>query len=523
MKLSYLLRNCVPDKLYGDEETEITAITCNAKDVKEGALFIPLKGFGGRGHPYLAQGLSHHPAAVVVSGQSARIHPKLRTAGNARLVPENYYWSERRLREHYRIPAATAILVVQDVREAYFQMAALFYHAPWENMRIIGITGTKGKTTVAFLLFEIFRQAGLRVGMIGTNGVYFPDGSRRDCKNTTPELDILVECFVRFSALQTDFVMMEISSQALRYGRVQGFRFDCGIFTNLSRDHIGPREHATFADYVGAKAKLFDRSACVVYNRDDALLYQLMRDQRRGGESTPQIASYGRSAQCLWIRKTWPKQGPQGAGLGAALSWMDGSPEEIYSLEHLPGDYNGYNLAAACLTARRFGISKDIIRAACQSVRVPGRTEFVRERNGAGIYIDYAHNGYSMEHVLTAMKAYCRGHLIVVFGCGGTRARDRRMGMGYAAGRHAWLSVLTADNSREEPVEHILEEIACGVRSAGGTYRVIPDRREAIRYAVETAAPGDLVLILGKGHEQYMEEKGKKIKFDEREIIAGVR
>ena len=388
-------------------------------------------------------------------------------------------------------------------------LSARLYDEPARAMTLVGVTGTKGKTTTAHLLAAILQADGRRVGLLGTNGASWP-GHRHDLNHTTPESCDLQQLLRRMVDDGCDACVMEVSSLGMRADRVAGIEFDIGVFTNLSPDHIGPGEHADFAEYLAWKRALFAQCRAGVFNMDDPWVGKI----RQGVPC--RAVTYGlqqpadvRAGADLALTRT-------GGRLGAAFT-VDGVRYTV----GMPGVFSVYNALAALTAARLLGAGQDAIRRGLAGAVVRGRVEPVPVDAPFTVLIDYAHNEAAAESLLRTLRAYRPARLVVVFGCGGERSRLRRFGMGSVCARLADFCVITEDNSRSEPLETILADIRAGLRlgNPATPFAEIPDRRQAIYYALDHAGPGDIVAIIGKGHEATLERGGLTLPFPEREII----
>ena len=394
-----------------------------------------------------------------------------------------------------------------DTRAALADISAEFYGYPSERLHLIGVTGTKGKTSTAFYLRAILNQAGRRCGMIGTLGVFYGEGEAKEATvNSTPESCELHRIFADMVNDGCEYCVMEVSSQAYKCGRVRGLHFDCGIFTNLSPDHIGPAEHESYEDYRACKAELFAHSRLSILNADDEAC-DFMRRAAAGTvvDYSQKAAAYYRSRNL----KPWRDE----TGMGSAFACIGGH----FRLPS-PGEYSVYNALAATAAAREIGVTWRDIAKAFESAVVPGRFEIVPAKEGVMAVIDYAHNELSLRSILTALRPYTEGRLIVVFGSVGGKAEIRREGLGRAAAELADYAVITSDNPDFESPEAIMADIEKGIGDAPHT--CIADREKAIAFALELAKSGDTLLFAGKGHEDYQIVKGQHIPFCEKELIA---
>jgi UDP-N-acetylmuramoyl-L-alanyl-D-glutamate--2,6-diaminopimelate ligase len=359
-------------------------------------------------------------------------------------------------------------------------------------MTLIAVTGTKGKTTTAHILREIFTAAGYKTGMIGTLGAFIGNQKLADTANTTPEPIALHRILRQMADEGCTHAVLEASSQAMKLRRLSGITFDAALFLNLTPDHIGPGEHADFEEYRACKGALFRQCRLAVGNSADA--------------NWPLIAPKDIPVVTFETAETRPLE-----GLSTLLL-----PD--YRLA-LPGKYNGQNALAALTLCRALDIPDSAIRQGLTTVSVPGRCEFFPNHRGFTVLMDYAHNGDSFRALLSTLKEYPHRRLVAVFGAGGDRPKLRRQDMARAAAEWADFAVITADNPRCERAEDICWDIS---RELTGRlpHEVIPDRREAICYALDRAKPEDIVALLGKGHEEYMEINGVKHPFSEKEVLA---
>ncbi len=457
------------------QEAEITALTCDSREVIPGALFAALPGCRADGRAHIPEALYRGAAAVVCA-------PPL--------------------------PAGVPGAPVDDPRAALALLAAEFYGRPADGLSLIAVTGTKGKTTTAHMIRDILSAAGYKTGMIGTLGAYI--GRERLCAtaNTTPEPITLHRILRQMADAGCAYVVLEASSQAMKLRRLHGLTFAAGVFLNLSPDHIGPGEHAGFDEYRDCKAALFRQCRRAVGNGDDpawpAMAAQLP-------PSAPAAAFGFRPGAD--IRALAVEPDPE-RSLSVRLT-VAGAPR--YHIP-LPGDFNGADALAAVALARALGLNDGAVRAGLAHVTVPGRAQRLRVPAPFEVVIDYAHNGASFDAVLSALRAHHPRRVIAVFGAGGDRPRLRRTDMARSAVRWADCAVVTTDNPRSERPEDICAEISAAL--AQFPHEVVLDRRAAILRALELAGPGDVVALLGKGHEEYIEEKGVRRPFSEQAVVA---
>lgn len=404
------------------------------------------------------------------------------------------------------------VIKVFDTRNALALMSAAYFGHPAKEMITIGITGTKGKTTTSYMLQAILEKAGKKTGVIGTIGAVYGQ-VRIETLNTTPESYELQKIFRSMADAGCEYVVMEVSSQGLMMHRVDGFTFDYGIFTNISPDHIGEGEHASFDEYLYFKSLLFRQCKVGIINCDDEKWEEVTED------SLCEIKTFGLSENAD-LRGFHVEYVKEAGFLGIRFQTSGVLNMDIKA--NVIGEFNVYNALSAILTCSHFGIKEEEFADALYHISVKGRGESVKVSDKFHLFIDYAHNAVSTESLLTTIKIYKPKRIVCVFGAGGNRSKIRRYDMGEIAGKYADLSILTADNPRFEEVKDIVEDIKYGMKKSNGKYLEILDRKEAIRYSIEHAEDGDIILLLGKGHEDYQEIKGVKYHFDEREVITDI-
>ena len=404
------------------------------------------------------------------------------------------------------------VVKVADTRYAMAFISAAWFGHPAEKLKVIGITGTKGKTTTTYLVKSILENAGYKVGLVGTIEVIIGD-EHIHANNTTPESYLLQEYFARMVEAGLDTVVMEVSSQALMLHRTQGFVFDYGIFTNLEPDHIGPNEHASFEEYLHCKGLLFKQCKVGIVNGDDEH-WQAVTEGH-----TCTLENFGMGEHCMLRaeeRKLVHKPGELGVTFHVA-GLMDFDVEVP-----MPGKFSVYNALAAIAICRHFKVDEESIKKALLQAKVKGRIEMIKVSDQFTLLIDYAHNAMALESLLTTLREYEPHRLISLFGCGGNRSRQRRFEMGEVSGKLADLTIITSDNPRFEEPQDIIDDIKTGMAKTDGNYVEICDRKEAITYAIEHGEPGDIIVLAGKGHEDYQEIRGVKHPMDERDLIRDI-
>lgn len=461
----------------GFQDVEVTDVVYDSRKAKPGCVFVCLRGASSDGHKY--------------AGQAAE-------AGAAAIVAEE------------PVEASVPVLLVEDTKAALAVMSAAFFGNPaGHDIKVIGITGTKGKTTTAYMIHAILEAAGHKTGIIGTIGVLIGDRLIKT-DNTTPQ-SYEVQKFLRQMADEgCEYCVMEASSIGLKDKRVYGFPFEVGVFTNFSEDHIGGVEHKDMQEYLESKALLFSMCKTGVMNLDDPNLEGILKGH------TCDVKTFG-FTEGAWLRGSGCRHLNRPGFLGIAFE-VSGAMNFTAEVD-ITGRFNAMNALAAMGCCHVLGIPEKALKQGISTVKVKGRVESVPVPGNYTLLLDYAHNGVGMENLLTTLREYRPARLICMFGAGGNRPKVRRYEMGEVSGRLADLSVLTADNSRFENVLDIIEDIKVGMKKTDGKYIEIPDRREAIRWCLENAQEGDIVVLAGKGHEDYQEIEGVKRPFDERAVI----
>lgn len=481
MKLAELLEKTEYEVLRGSTDIEITEIVNDSRKVKKGCVFPCIRGASFDGHKFAAEVASKGAAAIVAE-------------------------------EDVDVPDGVTVILVKDSRIAMARMACAWFGYPADRLKMIGITGTKGKTTTTYMVKSILESAGHKVGLIGTIETLI-GSSRIPSANTTPESLLLQEYLAKMVKAGCDAVVMEVSSQALMLHRVEGITFDIGVFTNISADHIGPAEHSSFEDYMECKSRLFKMCRRGIFNGDDIHLGRIMEGH------TCSVETFGlKNTSDLYADGIELVYRPGYLGTKFCVRCED----DYEVTADIPGKFSVYNSLCAIAVCRHFGVTKEQMQSALADVKVKGRVEMVKVSDDFILMIDYAHNAMALESILSTLREYHPSRIVCVFGCGGNRARSRRYEMGEVSGRHADFTILTSDNPRYEDPEAILDDIEVGMKRTKGRYIRIADRREAIAYAIHNGQPGDVIVLAGKGHEDYQEICGKKYPMDERVLIADI-
>lgn len=481
MKLDDLLRDQNSILLQGNRETEITGVAYDSRKVTDGSLFVCLRGMDVDGHRYAEDAVQSGAVALLVE-------------------------------EPVEAPETVTILQVENTRTALALLSAVWFGHPADKLTTIGITGTKGKTTTAYMVQSILEAAGHKTGLIGT--IECKTGKRIiPAENTTPESYLVQAYFAEMVEAGCDSVVMEVSSQALMMERVAGIEFDFGIFTNIEHDHIGPREHASFQEYLDCKKKLLRQCRVGIVNIDDKRFERIVEG------CTCQLETFGYSEKAtLRARHAMMLSKPGYLGVRYLAEGLVNIPVEI----DIPGKFSVYNSLAAVVVCHHLGVTGEDILQALTKAKVRGRVEMVPLSAPFTLMIDYAHNAMALESLLSTLREYHPNRIVCLFGCGGNRDRARRFEMGEVSGRLADLTVITSDNPRDEDPDAIIADIVSGIQKTEGTYVTIPDRKEAIAWAMHHGEAGDIIILAGKGHEDYQIIRGKKLPMDERVLIREI-
>ena len=485
MKLNKLLLGLDNLKAKGSLDIEIEGIDSNSKNIKDGYMFVAIKGFNVDGHDYINNAIEAGAKAIMV--QEGCDLKKI------------------------KLPADVTLIMAKDTRQALAICSCNFYDNPSRKFKLIGVTGTKGKTTTTFMIKEILEKAGYKVGLIGTIATYINGRMISESSRTTPESIELQKIFAQMVDSGVEYVVMEVSSQSLKLHRVDGCDFNIVVFTNFSEDHISEKEHPDMKDYFESKLKLFKMCDNGIINVDDL---QVSKIPRLFPDSN--IMTYGIDNYCQMLAKD----------ITITNSYVDfrvkvSDRNERVKVD-IPGRFSVYNALAAICVAKKIGVPSDKVIEALAEIKVPGRSEMVPNKKEIPIMIDYAHSPESLQNILSAVKSYTKGKVISVFGCGGDRDKGKRPIMGEISGKIADFTFITTDNPRTEEPEEIIKEIEEGIKKTKGKYKVVVDRKEAIKEAINMANKQDIIVLAGKGHEPYQEINGKKYPFDERIIVKEI-
>ncbi|MBR0349770.1 MAG: UDP-N-acetylmuramoyl-L-alanyl-D-glutamate--2,6-diaminopimelate ligase [Clostridia bacterium] len=407
------------------------------------------------------------------------------------------------------LPSDAIQVKVANSRAVLAVSSANFFGHPTKELKVIGITGTKGKTSTAHLVKALLDKAGIKCGIIGTVGAYYDD-IEIPTVNTTPESYELQKIFRIMLDNGCKACVIEVSSIGLMAHRVDCVDFEVGVFTNLSPDHIGPNEHPDFEDYMYWKSVLFEIAKCAVINIDDPA-YEAMIKNCKSPITTYSLEKADVTAKNVQLLKN-------NQFIGISFDCVD-NENEFYTEVALPGLFNVYNALAAIAVLSALNINASDYIDALKEIRVRGRAECVYVCDDFDVIIDYAHNGISMKSMLDTLKSYPHNRIIALYGAVGGRTQLRRKELGLITGKECDLSILTSDDPDFEDPWNIINEIGKYVKEAGGEYIGIPDRGEAVEYALGLLEKGDILLLAGKGHEQYMKINGEYVPFSEREHI----
>ena len=481
MLLKQLIEDMDYEVLAGRVDTEVTTLVYDSRKVEKGSVFVCISGSVRDAHDFIPDVVAKGAAAVIVE-------------------------------KDVELQEGVTYIKVANSRLALACMSAAYFDHPARKLKTIGITGTKGKTTTTYMVKSILESAGIKTGLIGT--IESIVGEKRiPSANTTPESYRVQELFHEMVEAGLDAVVMEVSSQALMLHRVSGFTFDIGVFTNLEPDHIGENEHKDFADYMHCKSLLFRQCKLGIFNGDSEHLEGILKGH------TCEVETFGYGKNNDLIADGVELKKDHGAlGVRYHVSGLMNFDVEV----NVPGSFSVYNSLTAIAICHHFGVDVEKIKHALLHVSVKGRIEIVPVTKRYTIMIDYAHNAMALESLLTTLREYEPGRLVCLFGCGGNRAKSRRYEMGEVSSRLADLTVVTSDNPRNEEPMDIINDILVGVHKADGAYVTIPDRKEAIAYCMKNAQDGDIIVLAGKGHEDYQEICGVKHHMDERELIADI-
>ncbi len=482
-QLTELIAGLDYDCVQGNIEGMVSKVIYDSRKVEKDCLFICIEGAKCDGHDFAAEAVRQGARALVVSKDV--------------MIPDTQ---------------EVTVIRVENTRYAMAFISAAYFEHPAKKMNIIGITGTKGKTTTTYLVKSVLEQSGHRVGLVGTIEIIIGD-LHIPADNTTPESYLLQEYFRKMVDAGCDTVVMEVSSQGLMLHRTQGFEFDYGILTNIEPDHIGKDEHESFEEYMACKGLLFRQCKIGIVNMDDTHTATVIEGH------TCKLETFGFSESADLRASNVELISSQGK---LCVAFQITGLLDFHVTVATPGRFSVYNALTAIAICRHFVIPVDTMKQALLQAQVKGRIEMVSVSDQFTVMIDYAHNAMSLESLLSTLREYKPARLVCLFGCGGNRSKYRRYEMGEISGKLADVTIITSDNPRSEEPMDIIKDIETGIQKTNGAYHCIADRREAIAYAIHQGKPGDIIVLAGKGHEDYQEIKGIKYPMDERIIIRDI-
>ncbi|MCR5432216.1 MAG: UDP-N-acetylmuramoyl-L-alanyl-D-glutamate--2,6-diaminopimelate ligase [Lachnospiraceae bacterium] len=520
-KLSELIKGLTIESISSSEDPVVTSLCYDTrKEIGAGCLFVCIKGAKNDSHDFAGEAAAKGACAVIAQHE-------------------------------VKVPDGCVVVITPDTRRALALISAAFFDHPAEKLTTIALTGTKGKSTTSYMIRDILEKSGHKCGVIGTIGIVYGD-EHVAIGNSTPESYVIHEYFAKMVEAGCDCVVMEVSSQGLMQNRVYGINYDCAAFLNLEQDHIGEGEHSCMEEYLYCKSILFRSCKHAFFAMGDSHLCDILEaaDIKQGTYSRERFKKWDEKfdityrsglkpedmegfavedggngisfSRCTYARNLKFTKKKENGTLRLGIDFdvdTEGQEKKAISL-NIPGRYNVANAVAAIAVTSYLGCGKEAFEAVFRDFSVCGRLEPVHVSDEFSLYIDYAHNAMALENVLLTLKAYEPGRLVCLFGCGGNRSRERRYTMGEVSSRLADLSVVTSDNPRFEKPSDIIDDILVGIKKEKGEYIVIENRREAIDYVIKNGRPGDIILLAGKGNEDYQEICGKKYPFDERVVIS---
>ena len=485
MLLKKIISESETINIVGNLNLDITNINSDSRKIKENGLFVAINGFTKNGTDFIPNAIENGAKAIIVEPD---------TDIDSLNIPENI-----------------TVISVKNTRKALAYASCEFYDNPSKKLKLIGVTGTKGKTTSTFMIKSILEKHGLNVGLIGSIAVYINDDKIEDTDRTTPESFEIQKHLANMVEKNVDVAIIEVSSQAMKLDRVTGCDFDVSLFTNLTEDHISAKEHPNMEDYFNCKLELIKISKHGVINNDNETVSKIKNMLPNKDIKTFAIdneADFKVNPNNVIITDSY-----------IDFSYFYNGKEEKVEAA-IPGKFSIYNALGAISVCSYFNVTPDEIRDALKDLKVLGRSELVPNKLGLTIMIDYAHTPSSLESILTAVKSYAKGRIICAWGVGGDRDAKKRPIMGEISGRLADYTVLMSDQVRTEDPLKILKEIEVGIIPTGKPYKIVVDRTEGIKYAISIAKPGDIIVIPGLGHDLYLERNGVKYPYDERKVIT---
>lgn len=491
MKLSELIKKSKIEydvnMNFDSNDIEINSIEIDNRKCKKGSAFVCIEGYVTDGHKYAEDAVKKGAGLIVAKSPESLEKYSFKLDGNN-----------------------AAVIYFKDTRYALSALSAAINNNPTEKINLVGITGTKGKTSTTYMLRSIYKEAAILTGVIGTMGTQIGDEAV-PTERTTPEANVLHDLFSKMKSRGINDCFMEVSSQGLHLERVGHCSFSTAVFTNLSKDHIGENEHSDMDDYAAAKAKLFSKCKRALINIDSPYHEVMLESAKKSGA---QIFTYGIDKDADFKAVNIEKN-------HNSVKYDIKICEKLYTIfVPVPGKFTVYNSLAAFLTAVLEGVSPEIAAKGLEKVFIPGKAENVPTGRDFSVLIDYAHNPDSFINILTTVKEYAK-RTVFLFGCGGDRNRPRAL-MGETAGRYADFTIITSDNPRSEDPETIIRDIEKGIIPTKSDYICITDRKQAIEFAIKNARAGDVIILAGKGHETEQIFADRTIHFDEREIVRDI-
>ena len=481
MNLNRIIENLKTSSIVGTTDIEISDIVYDSRKVTKNCVFVCLSGVNFDGHEFISK-------AIVAGAKAVIVEKDIKIAG-------------------------ATIIRVENSRAALSHISANFFGHPANEIKTIAITGTKGKTTTSFMIKSILEESGAKVGLIGTIGIVMGK-EVIPMNNTTPESYEMHKYLRKIVQSGCKYAVVEASSIGLARNRLDDINFDIGIFTNISHDHIGDGEHKDFEEYLNSKALLFKKCKIGIINKDDPNHEKVTKNHTCKIRTFALNSTADYNAENLNLINENGKIGISFSATGKAAI------KNIFV--SIPGEFNVYNSLAAIAATDSLEIPKNFISKGLEKTKVKGRFEALPTAGNYSMFIDYAHNALSMENILKTIRKYNPKRIVTLFGAGGNRPKIRRYEMGEVSGRLSDVSVITSDNPRfEEPLD-IIQDIKTGINKTSGKYTIVPDRKEAIEFCIKNAKDGDVIILAGKGHEDYQEIKGVKYPFDERKVVSEI-
>ena len=475
MKLKKLIEKLDIEYILGNIDLEISHISYDSRLLKKDSLFIAIDGFETDGHKYIEEAVSNGAKVIIIENEL------------------NYYRED------------ITYIKVASSRKAMAYISAAFYNYPQKDLKLIGVTGTNGKTTTTYLIKSILENAGYKAGLIGTIGNYI-NNEELNTSRTTPNSLELNKLFYEMKKQDIEYVVMEVSSHAIDLKRIFNLKFEIAVFTNISQDHLD--YHKTFKNYLEVKSRLFKKvksNGFSIVNIDDKAADKIINN------SNSKVIKYSINQKSDFRAKNIKLN-------TAGASFLLNNYEKRVRL-NITGKFNIYNALAAIAVASKLNIDYNIIRKSFEKMdSIPGRFEVVKGNQDFTLIVDYAHTPDGMDNVLKTIKSLAQNKIIIVFGCGGNRDKDKRPKMGSIALEYGDSIFITTDNPRNEDPKSIIEDIKKGLKDNKSNYEVVLDRKKAINKAVEIAEKNDIIVIFGKGHETYQVFADETIHFDDREV-----